>query len=549
MKKALHLQISIAILIGALIVAVIASVYLYQYTYDQEVEDQKIATLQLLQTVENSAAIASYLNHYDMAQEVVMGLVKNDIINYASLSTKEGLSVSSNDNTSTIEKSVLTYPIASPFLADDIIAEITLLQNQALIEEHANATALIAVLILAGQTLIVAGLSMFLIFHMVTKHIVSIGEKLHEITPGKAARLPHLEAHRDNELGVLTKDINSLLDTAKDTLDRERHLREHVEALEQHYRRIFEDATAGIFLIDRDARILSCNKAFYEITNYSNVAVASMNGVAKQKLSLLDFFDDKEHLKAIISDAQDNNVSADLQLTADGQQPYWVHCVFSVSMNSDTGGIVQGFIYDITERRMHEEEMRHSAEIDHLTGLFNRRSGEERLDHLIRNCRQSGIRSLVFLIDLDGFKLVNDEYGHDAGDLALIEVARRLKQGTRLNDAVIRWGGDEFLMAYSGDATLNKGFQLAEKIINKLSKPIDIGGGHTGSIGASIGIAIIKPGNMEREMLIKLADIGMYKVKTEGKNGACFYDEEHESYRLSFFVPDREPLVKAKDET
>lgn len=549
MKKALHFQISIAILIGALIVAVIASLYLYQYTYDQELEDQKTATLQLLQTVENSAAIASYLNHYDMAQEVVMGLIKNDIINYASLSTKEDLSVSSNEDISTADKLVLTYPIASPFLADDIIAEITLLQNQELIEKRANATASIAVLILAAQTLIVAGLSMFLIFHMLTRHIVSIGRKVHEITPGKTERLPLLQAHRDNELGILTKDINSLLETAKDTLDRERHLREHVEALELHFRRIFEDATAGIFLIDRDARILSCNKAFHEITNCSNATVDSMDDILKKKTSLLDFFDDKEHLKAIISDAQDNNISADLQLAAGNEQPYWVHCVFSVSMSSGTGSIIQGFIYDITERRMHEEEMRQSAEIDHLTGLCNRRSGEERLDHLIRNCRQSGVRSLVFVIDLDGFKLVNDEYGHDAGDLALIEVAKRLKEGTRLNDTVVRWGGDEFLMAYSGDATLTKGFQLAEKIITKLSKPIDIGGGHAGSIGASIGIAIIKPGNMEREMLIKLADIGMYKVKTEGKSGACFYDEEHKSYKISFVVPGKEPVVKVMNET
>jgi diguanylate cyclase (GGDEF)-like protein len=128
-------------------------------------------------------------------------------------------------------------------------------------------------------------------------------------------------------------------------------------------------------------------------------------------------------------------------------------------------------------------------------------------------------------IDLDGFKEVNDTLGHDAGDHVLKQVAKRLVSCVRASDTVARIGGDEFLIIANGIHVPDNAVQIARKVINAVSLPIDYNGGQA-VVGASIGIALCPNDAQDMEQLIKKADDAMYKIKKTGKNNFCFFNEQ-----------------------
>ncbi|HOX32622.1 MAG TPA: sensor domain-containing diguanylate cyclase [Spirochaetales bacterium] len=178
-------------------------------------------------------------------------------------------------------------------------------------------------------------------------------------------------------------------------------------------------------------------------------------------------------------------------------------------------------IDDITERKRAEEAIRHMATHDELTDLPSLRLYRDRLSMAMSLSRRSRSSAAAMFLDLDGFKAVNDGYGHDAGDAVLREVARRLRSALRETDTVARGGGDEFLLAIADLRRPEDAADMARKLLAALSPPV-IYGGASLSIGASIGIAIFPRDGEEVDRLIKLADEAMYEVKSSGKNGYGF---------------------------
>jgi diguanylate cyclase (GGDEF)-like protein len=130
----------------------------------------------------------------------------------------------------------------------------------------------------------------------------------------------------------------------------------------------------------------------------------------------------------------------------------------------------------------------------------------------------------VMLIDLDGFKSVNDQFGHLTGDHVLRTVARRLKDCVRESDTIARLGGDEFVVLLSGQRTTEDSTLVAEKILGALADPV-AAGGRRFEIGASIGISIFPRDGANVEQLLKHADAAMYRVKEAGKNRYQFYSD------------------------
>ncbi len=184
--------------------------------------------------------------------------------------------------------------------------------------------------------------------------------------------------------------------------------------------------------------------------------------------------------------------------------------------------IFNSFIRDITDRKKLEKILQDEARNDVLTGLPNRRKFDEILPiALARAQRNKHLIGLLF-IDLDGFKSINDNYGHDSGDMVLREVANRLDKSVRSTDTVARLSGDEFVIItdFINNETENAEL-LAAKILNKLSTPIFIRG-RVVSISASIGIAMYdgvkSKAPVNPEALLKAADMAMYKAKKHGKN-------------------------------
>lgn len=166
-------------------------------------------------------------------------------------------------------------------------------------------------------------------------------------------------------------------------------------------------------------------------------------------------------------------------------------------------------------RRRSEQELLNLANTDALTGLNNRRHFLAILTRQVEQPRHPGDRSALLYLDLDGFKPINDEYGHSAGDAVLRIVADRLRNVTRDRDSVGRLGGDEFailLETIASDAELE---QLIERIQATLSQPIQIQG-HALRVGCSIGVARIRP-EATPSSLLKEADVAMYRLKAKRK--------------------------------
>ena len=196
---------------------------------------------------------------------------------------------------------------------------------------------------------------------------------------------------------------------------------------------------------------------------------------------------------------------------------------------------------DDTSNKQLQEQVRQLAFIDPLTALPNRRLLLDRLEQaLAANQRSEGFGALVYL-DLDNFKPLNDEHGHGAGDLLLVEVARRLKACVRAVDTVSRIGGDEFVVLLGDLATeqaqaVDQANKLAEKIRFSLAEPYLLPvSNNSESIehhcSASIGAVLIEPQHQSVEGLLKWADAAMYRAKEEGRNRVSFMIERRAQQR------------------
>ena len=170
-----------------------------------------------------------------------------------------------------------------------------------------------------------------------------------------------------------------------------------------------------------------------------------------------------------------------------------------------------------------QEELRHAAMHDPLTELPNRTLFLDRTQHDLHLAGRNGQWPAVLYIDLDGFKPVNDTYGHQAGDLLLKVFAQRLHECVRSADTAARLGGDEFAVLLHGPID-DAGVQTAlDRIRDQLALDVDLGGGRTAKVGASIGVAFSGP-DTDIDGLIRRADLAMYTAKRSGRGVSVFYD-------------------------
>jgi len=180
-------------------------------------------------------------------------------------------------------------------------------------------------------------------------------------------------------------------------------------------------------------------------------------------------------------------------------------------------------IEDVTERKKAEQRIAFLAHHDALTGLANRVALVQKIDEAAARQRRRNEPFTVLLLDLDRFKQVNDTLGHPAGDTLLIEVATRLNLLLRETDVLARLGGDEFAIIQSGETEQRDAARgLAERIIGALAKPFAIDGADI-NIGTSIGIALAPEHGAGSDSLLKMADLALYRAKSAGRNGYCFF--------------------------
>lgn len=182
---------------------------------------------------------------------------------------------------------------------------------------------------------------------------------------------------------------------------------------------------------------------------------------------------------------------------------------------------------EIMERERIQDELQHKATHDSLTGLANRALFYEQLNLVIEQAKRRSYKVAIFYLDLDGFKSVNDELGHNVGDCLLIEVGNRLKKVVRSEDIVARMGGDEFVLLLSHIDDEKHIKTIADKVINSISVPFNVENSPItiGTVGASIGISIYPFDGSSEDDLVINADQAMYQAKQGGKGKYVFFQE------------------------
>ena len=224
--------------------------------------------------------------------------------------------------------------------------------------------------------------------------------------------------------------------------------------------------------------------------------------------------------------ALDQSIAFDinLEIITKGNESRWLR-VMSDGKKEDNDDFIIGTIQDITEKVLSDKLIEYQASFDSLTDLPNRRTYQHELQKSIKLARRNNQQLAVLFIDLDRFKPINDNHGHHAGDIVLIEAALRLKHLVRETDTVSRLSGDEFAIILNNINHQNDALVITKKISKKMQLPyrIDKFDVH---LSVSIGIALYPEDAEEADSLLKKADQAMYEVKANGRNGYQYYTHE-----------------------
>lgn len=298
---------------------------------------------------------------------------------------------------------------------------------------------------------------------------------------------------------------------ARDISERKLAEAEH-HAIEARFQTAFSQSPIGIVFCGLDGRLM-----------WSNDALAKFLGRPASDLAGVDYRDlwpdaqltqEQEQVDQLLDGTIDSFQFERRYARADGRVRWGLIYVSLVRDAEGAPHSLLGQIEDITDRKVRELALEHDAEHEPLTGLWNR-SGFCRLLEQSWGARGGTGEVAVLFVDLDGFKLANDIYGHDAGDEVLVHVAQRLRQIVRGGDAVGRWGGDEFVVLCTQGSGALDADDVAQRLCHVLAEPFRVMGGEI-VIGASVGVSI-DTGQPDPFVLLREADAASYLAKRRGR--------------------------------
>lgn len=344
------------------------------------------------------------------------------------------------------------------------------------------------------------------------------------------------DSRRTDEIGALARNMDRMLD-----------------ALERQKREISESEAKYRFMADNISDVIWIVNVDTGRWKYMSPSVEKLLGYTVEEImqqSLEQAFTPESYRKVreliaarsnmFLNGSEWNHVFSDEleQRRRDGSIVWTEVTTTHVSRNEKNELVLLGVTRDISERKKAEEQIRNLAFYDPLTQLPNRRLLLDRFNWVISACKRNNCYAALMFIDLDNFKPLNDEHGHEVGDLLLIEVAHRITDCVREVDTVSRFGGDEFIVMLSEldvekAISLKQAAVVAEKIRLALGEPYRLavlkeGGLEAGIVEhrctASIGVALFNHQISSQEELLKLADSAMYEAKSSGRNQVHFAD-------------------------
>ncbi len=287
---------------------------------------------------------------------------------------------------------------------------------------------------------------------------------------------------------------------------------------------VFDHAHEGIMITDPDGRIIEVNATFSELTGYARAeAIGRTADLLKSGHHEENFYRQMwQDIRAI------GYWSGEVWNRKKSGEIFVEH--LTISTVRDRHGKISHFVgifSDITLIKEHQQRLEQLAHFDALTQLPNRMLLADRMQLAMAQCMRNGKLLAVCYLDLDGFKPVNDSYGHAAGDRLLIEVAQRLKECIRTGDTVSRLGGDEFVLLFSNLDNNRKSDHAIERVISALAPPFIVDG-HPVQISASIGVTLYPQDGADSDTLLRQADQAMYSAKQAGRNRYHLFDPEHD---------------------
>lgn len=272
-------------------------------------------------------------------------------------------------------------------------------------------------------------------------------------------------------------------------------------------------------VLDLDGRFLYANQPKADLCGMSRT---EMIGLKFDDCGLPAHYGSREQLERVIADKKE--VRGEVQI-GPSERPLHLEYVYAPVLDArDNVEAISSIAHDITARKHSEARIWHHANYDHLTDIPNRRLFLDRLEQHATHSERSGESFAVLFIDLDHFKEVNDQQGHDTGDLLLQSAARRIERHIRQSDTVARLGGDEFTVLLLDVGRSEAIEQVASNIIRELAKPFHLDRGVV-NISASIGITLFPNDARTIKQLLNNADQAMYLAKNAGRNQLCFYQD------------------------
>jgi len=367
------------------------------------------------------------------------------------------------------------------------------------------------------------------------------GRWLHGLDESTRSQLPHFaeiaEAHRRMHLlaGELLRRrqvgasifeaeydpfIAEIERMRSNILNLRNELKQSVSLVSRLMGNVFANASEGVLITDPDGVILNVNRAFSEVTGYSAEEVRGKTP------SILHSGRQGEKFYHTMWESLQRNGQWQGEIwnrRKSGEvYPEWL----SISSVRDDNGALSHYVAifsDITSAKENEKRLHRLAHYDSLTDLPNRILFTDRVKSAIVRARRSGKRLAVMFLDLDGFKPVNDLFGHAAGDRLLQRISARLVETLRESDTVARFGGDEFTILLNELDRPEDAAAVAEKVITAVAHPCPLDN-HEVFVTTSIGIALFPEDGDEPDVLVGRADAAMYESKKRGKNGYTIFN-------------------------
>ncbi|WP_171013625.1 PAS domain S-box protein [Chitinivorax sp. B] len=298
--------------------------------------------------------------------------------------------------------------------------------------------------------------------------------------------------------------------------------RKRLEQAQQLASVVFDNSYEGIIVADPDKVITKVNAAFTRITGFSaEEAVGQtpriLSSGQQGEQFYIDMWDSVQRRDFWRGEIWNKRKNGELYAE-----------LLSISAVRDSKGDIQhyiGIFSDISQLKAHEAELDRVANFDPLTGVPNRRLLSDRLNQSIVRATRSGKTCAVCFLDLDGFKAVNDQYGHEAGDQLLIGVTENLKAIMRADDTLARLGGDEFVLLLSDIDSPEECTLILERVLAAINTEVGYGD-LVFRVSGSIGVSLYPDDNADPDTLLRHADQAMYQAKEAGKNRFQLFDPE-----------------------